>query len=171
MCVGGNVPGPMWGEGVWSRAARWGAPLRAPTGCVALPSPAWGCSTLVWLRAPAAGGGPLPPSPQPPSAGVPRRPSPTETGWPGSCGDAPGVGLRYLGMDGWRDAGCHSLGSGLRRRFVSASVPIGLSRAGRHDAARLHAITLPWLCNTHYKGNLCFLPPSQIVTERYTPSR
>lgn len=171
-CVwGGECPWPHVGRrGVEQSSTMGGSAPRshglrcAPLPCVGLQHPRVAASTR-------CGGGPLPPSPQPPSAGVPRRPSPTETGWPGSCGDAPGVGLRYLGMDGWRDAGCHSLGSGLRRRFVSASVPIGLSRAGRHDAARLHAITLPWLCNTHYKGNLCFLPPSQIVTERYTPSR
>lgn len=79
-------------------------------------------------------------------------------------------GAEVLGAEGWMGAGCHSLRSGSRREAHVCSR--ALSGAGRRDALphsrprcpsacanfSLHAVTLPWLCNTHYKEDLCFFP-------------
>lgn len=80
-------------------------PRWATAGCAALRSPARGCSTLVWLRAPAAGGGTTPRSPAPrvdlcrgaTESLAHGAPSPG-AGWPGSCGQAPGWGVWVLGV-------------------------------------------------------------------------
>lgn len=139
------------------------APHPGPAGQPRAALSARGCSTLVWLREPAAE---APPHPEPPRPEQPR-PSPR-------VGRT--RGLEVFGMEGWmnggreewRDVGYHPLGSGLRRGFMSAPAPISRRRdtlprscsccVSTCSYSSLDAITLPWLCNTHYKGNLCFLP-------------